>query len=242
MNLATTGTARGTGVDCLACGLHSICLPRGLRPTGLLRLMSAMPPPQRVLRGEHLYRVTDPFRGLYTLKSGMAKIYRLGSDGIEVIAHLALPGEVFGFDGLASGRRYQWCAVVLESTSICRLPAAELEHLYADNSDLAWELMQQCVHWMSDAHRRLAQASISAEQRVACFLVDLSARLAQRGFTPHELNMLLTRREIGAYLGVALETVSRILGAFAKQGLIEVRGRRIHLKKPDELLVRAEGS
>lgn len=184
-----------------------------------------------VRRGEALYRAGDAFQSIYTLRSGSFKTVVTHQSGCEQVSGFFLTGETLGLDGICT-ERHACDAIALEDSAVCAIPFQLLEALCREVHSL-----QQQVHRMlsSEIVREsgvmLLLASLNAEQRVAAFLLNLSARQKARGYSHRELTLRMSREEIGSHLGMKLETVSRILSRFQRDGLIVINmhGKRVTL-------------
>ncbi|MGZ8216116.1 fumarate/nitrate reduction transcriptional regulator Fnr [Methylomagnum sp.] len=215
-------------VTCQNCSLTSLCIPRGLAPEDIERISRIVSRKKTLQKGEHLYHKGDRFRGIIAIKAGTAKTVTYDSRGNEYITGLLLPGELLGFDALASDR-HACSAIALETLSYCELPAEQLDELCQKVPNLLKELFRHASARLDEATEQAVTSKQPAEERVAAFLVDLSDRLQKRGFSSVNFKLSLTRQEIGNYLGLALETVSRTLRTFQDQGFIDVHNRYVHI-------------
>jgi CRP/FNR family transcriptional regulator len=179
-------------------------------------------------RGEYLYREGSPFKGILAIKSGTAKLVKDDPHGNEHIINILLPGELLGFDGLHA-HRHCCSAMALETLSFCELPADKLETLCQQVSGLMRELFRHTGEKLNEDRNQLVLQKRPAEERLASFLISLSERFKRRGFSASEFTLTLTRQEIGNHLGLALETVSRLLTQFQNAGLITVNNRHIQI-------------
>lgn len=213
---------------CNVCNLTDICLSSGVSSDIVESLSQVMRRNRTIQRGEYVYHAGDRFTGFFALKSGTAKLVYLDTHGYETIISVLLPGELQGFDGVASGR-YMCSLVALETSAYCELGAQDLSHLNEKNAAFQ-KIMQHKACEQSDRYiRRIATSLRPAEERLALFLIDLGQRAMDRGFPSEELNLTLTRQEIGNHLGLAVETISRLLGKFEAVNLIDVQGKKIHI-------------
>lgn len=182
---------------------------------------------RRVKRGECLFRCGDEFRYLYPVRSGFFKTIFADGDGREQVTGFIMSEEHLGMDGIDTGR-YQNTAVALEDSEVLAIPYA----LIKETGRATPSILARIDHLLSEKiarnHRVLMMlGSMAATERLATFLLDLSARLQQRGFSASELMLRMTREEIGSYLGLKLETVSRLLSKLREAGLIKVDQRHI---------------
>jgi CRP/FNR family transcriptional regulator, anaerobic regulatory protein len=215
-------------VTCPNCSLNRLCLPRGLKWQEVERISSLVSRRKTLQKGDYLYRKGDPFRGIIAVKSGSAKLVSLDRSGNEYLTGYLLPGELLGFDALSSDRHTS-SAVALETLSYCVLPAEQLDALCVDIPNLLRQLFRHAGDTLTAETNQIILGKRPAEERVAGFLLNLSERLGRRGFSRTDFRLSLTRQEIGNYLGLALETVSRILAALEDAGLINVNNKHIHI-------------
>ena len=221
-------------VSCNNCSLDNICLPRGLSQAEIDNISKVVKAKRTLQRGDFIYREGDNFKGILAIKSGSAKLVANDSHGNEHILNILLPGELLGFDGL-SDEKHGCAAIALETMSFCILPADSLDQLFQKLPSLTRELFRHSGEKMLEDKNQLVLSKRPAEERLAYFLISLSQRLKRRGFSSSEFKLSLTRQEIGNHLGLALETVSRLLKRFQQDGLITVRNRFIQIKDINSL-------
>ncbi|MGB1110217.1 MAG: fumarate/nitrate reduction transcriptional regulator Fnr [Gammaproteobacteria bacterium] len=220
---------------CTDCSLSELCLPRGLDDSDVQDLAKIVEQPAPVERGGFLYKAGDPFRALFVVKVGAVKFVAADQGVDDQIIAFGLPGELSGLEGLYSGR-YHCSAVALTSTRYCMLPFERIEELAAKVPSLRHELFNLASREITQDRDLLVMLSNrSAEERVATFLHSLGQRFGRRGYSATEFNMVMTRAEIANYLGLAVETVSRVFSRFKESGLLDVDGRYVHLLNPDEI-------
>lgn len=213
-------------VNCGNCSLDNICLPRGLSQEEIDNISQVIKAKKTLNRGDFIYREGDSFRGIMAIKSGSAKLVATDNHGNEHIINILLPGELLGFDGL-SDTRHGCAAVALETMSFCLLPADSMDSLFQNVPSLTRELFRHTGEKLLEDKNQLVLSKRPAEERLAYFLISLSERLKRRGFSSSEFKLSLTRQEIGNHLGLALETVSRLLKKFQEDELIVVNNRFI---------------
>ncbi len=227
-------------VECRDCTLFQLCLPIGVDQADLALLDRIIKRRRPVRRGEYLYRAGDAFESIYAVKSGSFKTSYLTEEGREQVTGLHLPGELFGMDAIHSGT-YCCSAVALERSSVCEIPFDRLEELGAQIPSL----MRQTVRIMSKEilrDKRVMQITKnSAPGRLAAFLLGLSERFRERGFAAREYRLGMSRVDIGNYLGLADETVSRLFTRFQEEGLLAVERRHIRLLDVSRLQAVARG-
>jgi CRP/FNR family transcriptional regulator len=220
---------------CSGCNLRQLCLPLGIASKDV-ELLDALVKRRRPLaRGRHVFRLGDEFRSLYAIRSGSVKTYTITEDGGEQVTGFHLPGEIIGLDAINSNQ-HPCAAKALETTSICELPFNRLEELASQIPGLGRQLMRiMSREIQGDEELLLLLGKKSAEERLASLLMSLSRRYKERGFSSREFHLSMSRNDIGNYLGLAVETVSRLFTRFQQQGLIEVRYKYIRLQQIDTL-------
>ncbi len=220
-----------TPVSCADCKLGDICLPNGIPEEERSRLSRQVRRNRPVQKGNILYRAGGPFAGIVALRSGSAKLVHTDLTGRESIISVLLPGELTGFDGLHSGR-HRCSLIALETSSYCELPPKDLKQLANHSSAIQETLLQRAGEQLDLSIERIAQGHRPAEARLAGFLLDLAERFKQRGFSQSNFRLTLTRQELGDHLGLALETISRLLGRFESAQLIQVEGKWLEVSDP----------
>jgi len=204
-------------------------LPVGLEREALRQLDELVTVRVRRKKGASLYRSGDPFAALYAIRLGSCKTTVLAEDGREQVAGYHMLGDVIGMDGIGRGH-HGGDAVALEESEFCVLPFDELENLGRSVAPLQRNLHRFLSREISRSHSVMLQlGSMRAEERLAAFLVNLSQRYRERGYSSTEFLLRMTREEIGSYLGLTLETVSRLLSRFQQEGLIQIQGRSVKL-------------
>lgn len=217
-------------VACSSCCLKGVCLPCDLGGLELDRFDRIAATRRRVARGAALYHGGDAFDSLYAVHSGAFKSVGVSRQGEEKITGFHLPGELLGLEAISSGR-HDYSAVALEDGEVCVLPFAQLERMAMSIPALQHRLLRVLSGDISrDQGLMLLLGSMNAEQRLAAFLLSLSRRHQRLGFSAARFTLRMTREEIGNYLGLTLETVSRLLSRFQREGLVAVRQRDIELR------------
>jgi len=217
-------------VRCSSCNLREICLPVGLTREELERIEHRLVAAQRkVARGATLFRAGDRADALFAVRAGFFKTFARSHQGEEQITGFQMAGELIGLSGIDSGV-HQVDAVALEDSQICVVPLAELEALEREVPSLQARFHRVMSHEIAAGHQAMLQlGSMHAEERVAAFLLNLMHRLGTRGFSATSLLLRMSREEIGSFLGLTPETVSRTLSAFQAGGLLAVRQRLIEV-------------
>ena len=222
-------------VHCGDCGLHDICLVEGLSPTELDRLTGMVATRRRVKRGEPLFRAGDRFDAVYPIRLGFFTTRVTSDDGREQVTGFPMPGDILGFDAISVGS-FQCDAIALEDAEVCVVPFEKLESLTREFNGLQRQLHRVLSREIvRDQGVMMLLGTMRAEQRIATFVLNLSQRFAQRGFSPREFILRMTREEIGNYLGLKLETVSRSFSKLQDDGLITVEQKRLRIDEPTRL-------
>ena len=229
-------------VVCSRCNLREICLPVGLTRDELEAIDGRMVTVRRKLaRGEQLFQVGDRFDAVYAIWTGFFKTCVSSKDGREQVTGFQMGGELIGLDGIGT-RRHEVDAVALDDAQVCVIPFAELEALALEMSSL----QQQFHRFMSREIVRnhgvmLLLGSMNADERLAAFLLNLTQRQRARGFSGSSIVLRMSREEIGSYLGLKIETVSRTFSKFQSNGLLFVRHRQIQIVDPVGLQLIVDG-
>ncbi|MDP9649837.1 fumarate/nitrate reduction transcriptional regulator Fnr [Paraburkholderia caledonica] len=232
----TDRATRKDAMRCSSCSMRPMCMPQSLTPEELQRIEALICPSRTIRQGETIFRANDPFESIYAVRAGSFKTVVMHRDGREHVTGFHLAGDSLGFDGVCSGH-HSCDAVALEDSKVCIIPFHLLETMCREV-----KAVQQHVHRMmgSEIVRESSQmmllGTMSAEQRVATFLLNLSERLRKRGYSPAEFHLRMTREEIGSYLGIKLETVSRMLSRFQRDGLLDARGKDIRILDHEGLI------
>jgi len=220
---------------CSTCSLQELCLPAGLDESELAAMDKLVDLRRQIKRGDHLYRVGTSLQSLYAIRSGFMKSSVLHDDGREQVTGFHMMGDLMGMDAIGTSQHL--CdAVALEDSEVCDIPLKDLEAL----SRTIPSLQQHFHRIMSREIARdygvmLLLGSMRAEERLAAFLLNLSQRFAARGYSSLEFHLRMIREEIGSYLGLKLETVSRTLSGFQAQGLIAVQNKHLRILNIDAL-------
>jgi CRP/FNR family transcriptional regulator len=186
----------------------------------------------RLKKHQSLYQPGEQFHALYAIRVGSLKATLLAEDGREQVAGFHLPGEILGLDGVAT-YHHQAAAIAMEDTEVCVLPFASVQSLARSVPALQQNLHQiMSREIVRDQGMMLLLGSMSAEQRLAAFLLNVAERHRRRGYSPIEFVLRMTREELGSYLGIKLETVSRLFSRFQEAGLVQVQGRTVKLLDP----------
>jgi CRP/FNR family transcriptional regulator len=206
--------------------LSELCLPRCLEPDDLARFEEIVGQRPPLPKGAALYRAGESSHALYAVKSGALKSIVTTEDGEEQIVGFHMPGELVGFDGVDSVHN---CTVIsLDRSSVCELPLKELENLSQKVAGLHREVYTVMRREISQEQAMLLLlARRTAESRLASFLLSMALRLGSRGFSRSQFTLVMSRHDIANYLGLAAETVSRLISRFGENGVVDVNGRRV---------------
>jgi CRP/FNR family transcriptional regulator len=216
-------------VACKNCTLSQLCLPMGMSPEDVDRLDSIVKRSRPLHRGDHLFRSGERFRSLYVVKTGSVKTYTPSEEGGEQVLGFHLPGEIIGLDAIDQDV-HACSAKVLETSAICEVPFQRFEELAASIPSLQHSMYRLLSKEIGhDAEMLLLLGKKNAEERLAAFLVSMSQRLSKRGLSPTDFYLSMSRHEIGNYLGLAVETVSRLFTRFQDEGLVKVDRKHVEI-------------
>jgi CRP/FNR family transcriptional regulator len=184
---------------------------------------------RKVEMGETLYREGDKFRHIYAVRAGTFKSTLTLADGREQVSGFQIAGELMGLDGVAAGHHAS-TAIALEDTEVCAIPYAHLNELAQQSANLQMVMARLMSREIVREHSlMMLLGSMNADERLAAFLVNMSQRMKARGYSANEFHLRMSRAEIGSYLGMKLETVSRTFSAFQQQRLLEVDKKHIRI-------------
>lgn len=226
---------------CGTCNLRDLCLPIGLTDAELNRLDKIVKHRRRITRDSALYRMNDPFVNLYAIRVGHFKTYQVNANGAHHISGFQMTGELLGMEAISS-YRYQCNAVALEDSEVCEVPFSDLENLLKDVPIMLHYFHRMMSHEIAQDHHAMLQlGNLRAEQRFAAFLINLSTRYKNRGYSATNFQLRMSREEIANYLGLTNETISRLLSHFKKMGWVKVNNREMTLLDVPALLALVEG-
>ena len=226
---------------CKDCSLATLCLPLSLESGDLNALDAIVKRSRPLKKGEYLFRQAT-LCSVYAVRSGSLKTFNITDCGEEQITGFHLPSEFVGLSAMDT-EKFPISAIALETTSICEIPFDCLDQLSVSLPQLRRQLMRIMSREIRDEQQMLLLLSKkNAEERVATFLINLSARFRTRGYSPYQFRLAMSRSEIGNYLGLAVETVSRVFTRFQQNGLLKAEGKEIHLLSLMDLCSLAGGS
>jgi CRP/FNR family transcriptional regulator len=225
--LAPVVSVRDFKARCQTCSVSELCLPVALTRDQMTQFDALVVRRARLRKNATLYQTGEPFHSLYAIQLGSVKTVVLTEDGREQVTGYHILGDVIGLDGIGTGH-HRTGATALEDTEICVLPFIGVEKLARTIPAL-----QHNLHRMMSAEIAREQSvmlllgSMRAHERLAMFLLNLADRYGHRGYSSTQYVLRMTREEIGSYLGLTLETVSRLFSRFQGHGLIQVQGRAV---------------
>lgn len=225
---------------CRTCSLSSLCLPLALEVQDMDQFDAIIRRRPPLKKGETLFRQGSPFTSVFAVRSGSLKQVTTEGSGEDQLTNFYLPSELVGLDGIDE-ERYPGTVVALETTTVCEIPFDRLDTLSEALPELRGQLYRSMSKEMRDDRRMMRLLSRkTADQRLATFFASLSDRFRRRGYSPYSFRLSMSRADIGNYLGLAVETVSRILSRFQSQELVAVSGREVNILDLEALLEVAE--
>lgn len=210
-------------------------MPIGLEVDDMKKLDEVVATRRQVKQGQMLFSNGDAFTSLYGIRTGFFKTCVANEDGREQVTGFQMAGEIIGLDGIVTDQ-HSCNAVALEDAEVCVMPFANVEELSRE-----FPVLQRHVHKVMSREivrengMMMMLGNMRAEERLAAFLLNLVQRLHARGFSQSEMILRMTREEIGSYLGLKLETISRTFSKLSDDGIIEVKQRYVKILVPDEL-------
>jgi len=222
-------------VSCSSCNLREMCLPAGLCAEDMQRMEHVVYARRRVRRGEALFNAGDAFNAVYAVRVGFFKSSVVDREGREQVTGFFMGGELLGMDGVGTGS-YNGAAIALEDSEVCVMPFALVEEMAREVPALQRHLHSVLSREIVRDHGvMMLLGSMRAEERLATFLLNLSRRFTRRGFSASDFHLRMTREELGSYLGLKLETVSRLFSRFQEDGLLEVNQKHVRIRNSDAL-------
>lgn len=226
-------------VACSRCALGELCLPRGLTPDETERFEQIVHRSRPIQPGEHLFRAGDEFRSVASVRTGCFKSYVIDHEGQEQVLGFHLPGEIIGLDAIHSCKHVA-NVVALDTSAVCGLTFDTVSGMARHMPELQNELFRVMSQRISELET--IAGDLSADERIAMFLLSLSERFSRRGYSDKEFILAMSRRDIASYLRLATETVSRVLARFQKAGVVKVDRKQVQILNIDELKVIARKS
>ena len=221
-------------VACSRCALGELCLPRGLSADETERFEQIVHRSRPIQPGEHLVRAGDEFRSVASVRTGCFKSYVIDHEGQEQVLGFHLPGEIIGLDAIHSCKHVA-NVVALDTSAVCGLTFDTVSQMARHMPELQHELFRVMSQRISELET--IAGDLSADERIAMFLLSLSDRFSRRGYSDKEFILAMSRRDIASYLRLATETVSRVLARFQKAGVVKVDRKQVQILDIDELKV-----
>lgn len=232
---ADASMAKTMKVACSNCNLRELCLPVGFDADEMQQLDEIVAVRKKIKQGDYLFHHGDDFHALFAIRTGFFKTCVSSEDGREQVTGFQMAGEMMGLDGIVNDQ-HNCDAVALENAEVCVMPFASVENLSRE-----FPVLQRHVHKMMSREIvrensvMMLLGNMRAEERLAAFLLNLVQRLHARGFSQSEVTLRMTREEIGSYLGLKLETVSRTFSKFSDEGIIKVKQRYVRILDQEAL-------
>lgn len=222
-------------IACANCNMRELCMPIGLTQDELNRIDEMIGARRRVKRGEALFHNGERFTNLYAIRTGFFKTCITSEDGRDQVTGFQMAGEIIGLDGIVNDH-HSCDAIALEDAEICAMPFAQIEALSREVNALQHHVHKIMSREIVREHGvMLLLGSMRAEERLAAFLLNLAQRLHARGFSQSELILRMTREEIGSYLGLKLETISRTFSRFVEDNIVAVKQRHVQILNTNAL-------
>ncbi|HGJ5884259.1 FNR family transcription factor [Arsenophonus sp.] len=217
----------GCAIHCQDCSISQLCIPFTLNEHELDQLDNIIERKKPIQKGQTLFKAGDELKSLYAIRSGTIKSYTITEEGDEQITSFHLAGDLVGFDAIINHKHLSF-AQALETSMVCEIPFETLDDLSGKMPNLRQQIMRLMSSEIKDDQEMILLLSKkNAEERLAAFIYNLSRRFAQRGFSAKEFRLTMTRGDIGNYLGLTVETISRLLGRFQKNNTLSVKGKYI---------------
>lgn len=225
----------GCAIHCQDCSISQLCIPFTLNEYELDQLDNIIERKKPIQKSQILFKAGDALNSIYAIRSGTIKSYTISESGEEQITSFHLPGDLVGFDAIMNMEHPSF-AEALETAMVCEIPFDILDDLSGKMPKLRQQIMRLMSNEIkSDQEMILLLSKMNAEERLAAFIHNLSKRYSARGFSAREFRLTMTRGDIGNYLGLTVETISRLLGRFQKSGMISVQGKYITINDMDAL-------
>jgi CRP/FNR family transcriptional regulator len=221
--------------NCLQCNLSNLCVPIAVGKNEIDRLEEIIKQGKILNRNEHIFQEHSEFKSIFVVRSGAIKTYTISEEGEEQVTGFYLPGEIIGLDS-TNTKNYSCSAKALERSNVCEIPFNQLEYLATQIPTLQHHFFQLMSKEIQGSRQlTMLLSKNTAEERVASLLINLSSRFHARRLSATEFRLPMARNDIGNYLGLAVETVSRVFTRFQTSGLISVQGREIKLNDPEAI-------
>jgi CRP/FNR family transcriptional regulator, anaerobic regulatory protein len=216
--------------ECPYCAFSAWALSAHITPAESKRFHDGIVHNRRVKRHEFVHRAGGELATLNVVNSGFLKTSIMGRDGHVQVTGFSMRGDMVGLDAIATGI-HQCDTIALEDAYLCGIEFADFEHVARDIPALQHQFNKAMGAEIARDHDvMLLLGAMRAEERVAIFLLNLSKRLATRRGSAVQFRLPMQRQEIGNYLGLKLETISRALSHLQASGLIAIDGKDIEIK------------
>ncbi|MBT4163093.1 MAG: fumarate/nitrate reduction transcriptional regulator Fnr [Gammaproteobacteria bacterium] len=216
-------------VSCQQCGLNELCLPNSLTIDEMDEVDRVVKRGKPLQRGEFLYSTGEDFSSIYAVRSGSIKVFTIDDEGEEQVIGFYLPGELLGMDAIDS-RLHMSTAKSMETSSVCEIPFDSIEDLSTSIRNLQMHMYKLLSREIRiDQELQMLLAKKTAEERIGAFLMNLSMRYEQRRLSSTRFRLPMARSDIGNYLGLAVETVSRIFTRMQTMGVLRVEGKEVEI-------------
>lgn len=215
--------------SCQQCGLKDLCLPHSLTNAEMDEIDKVTHRGKPLHKGDSLFRQGDHFDSLFAVRAGCIKVFTIDDSGDEKVVGFFLPGEILGLDAIDAGNQGT-SAVALSTSSVCEIPFESIERLSGSIKNLQthmYRLLSREIR--ADQELQMLLAKNNAEERIGAFLMNLSIRYERRNLSPMQFRLEMTRSDIANYLGLAVETVSRVITRLQKSGILRVNGKSLEI-------------
>lgn len=215
-------------VKCLACSLSRLCLPASLSAEEVDKLERIVRRNRPLKKGEYLFKADEPMDHVFALRSGAITNFLLDAEGNERVTGFILPGEMLGLDAIGASH-YRSYALALDVSLVCSIKLDQLVDLSGQIPGLRYQLLHMLSQGIQSKDEHLRCCHGRADQRLAIFLLGMSARYHERGLRTDLFNLPMSRGDIANYLDLTLETISRLFSRFVQAGFIECVGREVRI-------------
>ena len=227
--------------SCKNCSLVELCLPRGLNNNDLSSLDDVIQQRRLVQKNENIFQQGEKSGFIYAVRSGSVKTFTTDKNGDEQVLGFHLPGELLGLDGV-DNQIHSCSGIALDTSTICELPIGDLNVLCVKIPGLQQQLLSLISSEITKDHTMLMLlARRNGEQKLATFLINLSGRFKARGYSADVFDLTMSRYDIGNYLGLADETVSRLISKFKEHKIVTAERKKISILDHSKLCQIAEG-
>jgi CRP/FNR family transcriptional regulator len=222
-------------VTCQDCALNALCLPVSLNEEEIGKLDDIVGRGRPLQRNQRIYEAGEKFDAIYAVRSGAIKVFNIDEAGDEQVIGFYLAGELFGLDAI-NDQLHESSAKALETSAICEIPFTKVEDLSLKIPNLqnhVYKVLSKEI--LANQQLQLLLSKKTAEEKIGTFLLNLSARYQQRKLSPNSFRLPMARTDIGNYLGLAVETVSRVFTRLQKNNVLKVDGKEVSIINNQEL-------